>query len=377
MAVHTLQDLKQMQALPLSVKIRMTEQRIRDWVYEYGEDGVYVSFSGGKDSTVLLDIVRNVCGFKNVPAVFCDTGLEYPEIREFVKKFDNVVWLKPKMTFKQIINKYGYPFFGKETADVVSYAVKYLEKRAKEVGWEGSLLELAESTDKWEMPYRVSVVLGTFESFWEKKKKGILPKDGELSRARFQQKRYKFMLDANFRISPYCCNVMKKNPMKLFEKETGRKPISGQMAEESVVRRNKWLMFGCNGFQMQHPISNPMSFWTEQDVLKYIKTYGTEICSVYGQVVPDEKDSDDRQITVEDLGLMPDNRRLKTTGCSRTGCMFCGFGCHLNNDDRFVRMKETHPQLYDYIMRPEKDGGLNFKEVIDWINEHGNMNIRY
>ena len=114
---HTMQDLRQMQALPLSIKIRMTERRIRDWVNEFGEDGVYVSFSGGKDSTVLLDIVRNVCGFKDVPAVFVDTGLEYPEIRDFVKTFDNVVWLKPKMTFKQVIETYGYPFISKEVSN--------------------------------------------------------------------------------------------------------------------------------------------------------------------------------------------------------------------------------------------------------------------
>ena len=74
-----------------------------------------------------------------------------------------------------------------------------------------------------------------------------------------------------------------------------------------------------------------------------------------------------------DLG----NPLLTTTGCKRTGCMFCGYGCHLNNDERFVKMKETHPKVYDYIMRPKDQGGLNYKEVIDWINEHGNLDIRY
>ena len=69
---------------------------------------------------------------------------------------------------------------------------------------------------------------------------------------------------------------------------------------------------------------------------------------------------------------------LKTTGCDRTGCMFCGYGCHLEKSpNRFERMKETHPKQYDYIMRPTEQGGLNYKEVIDWINEHGNMNIKY
>lgn len=97
MAKHEMWELQQMQSLPLNMKIRMTQERIRQWVNEFGEDGVYVSFSGGKDSTVLLDIVRKM--YPNIKAVFVDTGLEFPEIREFVKTFDNVEWLRPKKNF--------------------------------------------------------------------------------------------------------------------------------------------------------------------------------------------------------------------------------------------------------------------------------------
>jgi hypothetical protein len=69
---------------------------------------------------------------------------------------------------------------------------------------------------------------------------------------------------------------------------------------------------------------------------------------------------------------------LKTTGVNRTGCMFCGYGCHLEKSpNRFERMKETHPKQYNYIMKPVSDGGLGYKEIVDWINEHGNMNIKY
>lgn len=126
MALHTMQELKMRQAMPLEIKVRMTQQRIREWVNEFGEDGVYVSFSGGKDSTVLLHLVREL--YPNVPAVFVDTGLEYPEIREFVKTFDNVEWLKPKMNFKQVIEKYGYPFFSKEISEAVEYSRKYIRE---------------------------------------------------------------------------------------------------------------------------------------------------------------------------------------------------------------------------------------------------------
>ena len=119
---HTISDLYQMQSLPLQAKIQMTRRRISEWVDAFGEDGIYVSFSGGKDSTVLLDIVRN--DFLDVKAVFVDTGLEYPEIRSFVKGFNNVDWIKPKMTFKQVIEKYGYPFISKEVSGCVDGARK-------------------------------------------------------------------------------------------------------------------------------------------------------------------------------------------------------------------------------------------------------------
>ena len=122
--MRTIQDLQQLQGLPLNLKISMTKARIRQWINEYGENGVYVSFSGGKDSTVLLHLVRE--DYPDVKAVFVDTGLEYPEIRDFVKTFKNVEWLKPKMGFKQVIQKYGYPFISKEVSERVYYAQKYL-----------------------------------------------------------------------------------------------------------------------------------------------------------------------------------------------------------------------------------------------------------
>lgn len=118
---HTLNELYQMQALPLNLKIRLTEDRIRGWLDSYD---AYVSFSGGKDSTVLLDIARKID--PSIPAVFVDTGLEYPEIREFVKTFDNVTWLKPKMNFFQVCEKYGFPLISKEVSECVHGARKYL-----------------------------------------------------------------------------------------------------------------------------------------------------------------------------------------------------------------------------------------------------------
>lgn len=93
---HTIEDLRELQAKSLDEKIQISTARIIEW-YEHWEGKVYVSFSGGKDSTVLLDLVRNI--YPKVPAVFFDTGLEFPELREFVSSTPNVITLKPKMSF--------------------------------------------------------------------------------------------------------------------------------------------------------------------------------------------------------------------------------------------------------------------------------------
>ena len=128
MAERTLDDLRQKQALPLNVKVRLTMERIRQWVNEYGEDGVYVSFSGGKDSTVLLDIVRNLCGYKDIPAVFIDVPTQYPELRTFAQSFENVVTIKPKISFVEVCKTYGFPLISKEVSECVQGARKYLRK---------------------------------------------------------------------------------------------------------------------------------------------------------------------------------------------------------------------------------------------------------
>ena len=145
---HTIKELQELQALPLSLKIRLTKQRIREWVNHFGEDGVYVSFSGGKDSTVLLHIVREM--YPDVPAVFVDTGLEYPEIRQFVRTFDNVEWIKPKKNFRKVIEDYGYPFISKEVSESVQGARKYLTEIMKEMNLDR---QTDRQTDR-RIPYR-------------------------------------------------------------------------------------------------------------------------------------------------------------------------------------------------------------------------------
>ena len=204
----------------------------------------------------------------------------------------------------------------------------------------------------------------------------------------YDYSRHKYLINSPFKVSNLCCDVMKKAPIKKYAHDTGRHPMTAQMASESRLRTQKWIQNGCNGFNLKEPISNPMAFWTEQDILLYIKQNNIPICSVYGDIVEDREGTDEveGQLTMSDIEgwenmELFDAKRLplKTTGCNRTGCMFCGYGCHLEKpgEGRFERMKETHPKQYEYIMKPWENGGLNYKEVIDWINEHGNLTIRY
>lgn len=299
-----------MQSLPLEAKIIMSQRRIRDW-FDYWDGQVYVSFSGGKDSTVLKHLVENTPGVHDVPVVFVDTGLEYPEVRKFATERADVV-LRPEMRFDDVIKTYGYPVISKEVANTIAGAkpgnTRWLKLR-------GEMID---------------------------------PKTGKPSV--FNMPKWKFMLDAPFKVSDKCCDVMKKRPARKYEKETGRKPFLGLLASESIKRRRHWEKTGCNAYDKTAPQSQPMAFWSEQDILAYIKLYNLEYASVYGDIVEDE------------------NHKLKTTLCDRTGCVFCGFGCHMEKGkNRFQRMKETHPRQYDYCMRPVEEKGLGLKEVLDYI----------
>lgn len=397
---HTMSDLYQMQSLPLSVKVRMTARRIDDWVSEFGEDGVYLSFSGGKDSTVLAHIVRMVCGYKDIPLVFVDIPTQYPELKQFAMTFDNFEILKPKISFAEVCSKYGFPLFSKEISSIVYEARKYFEK-LDELRKQNKFL-----TNERTIPYayRVADLVGMDRrrnkdgEQYKNLKTGNIPnitsrtkmllgvyphrengvETDEYSNM-YDRSKYLFMLEAKFDIGSQCCSLMKKEPVHAYFRKTGRKPITAQMAFESKLRTQKWLQNGCNGFDLKIPTSNPMSFWTEQDVLLYIKENNLPICSVYGEVVTDYETMGqcDNQMSFADFGISENERPLlKTTGCQRTGCVLCGFGCHLEKESRFLRLKETHPKFHNllYIL---KNNGVTYAEAIDWVNEHGGFNIKY
>lgn len=365
----TKDELKLLQSYSLELKIAKTQQRIREWVKEFGVNGVYVSFSGGKDSTVLLDIVRKMYG-NDIEAVFVDTGLEYPEIRQFVKTFENVTILRPKMRFDEVIKTYGYPLIGKKQADTISGAKKSLRQGVYTL----RLMELGVSIE-------------------EAKEIGLkLPSDELLNRytttcnnSKFVMSKYKPLLFVDFDISHYCCNVMKKSPMGEYQKKTGKVPITAQMTEESMLRETAWLKNGCNAFEAKHQISNPMSFWTEQDIYHYIVENNLPIASPYGEILYRDKDLWGC-VTAEmakEFRKANCSLNLCTSGCDRTGCIFCGFGCHLDTqkggESRFARLKRTHPRQYDYCLnggaydtdglwKPTKEG-LGMKHCFDVLND--------
>ena len=350
---HSSYDLKQMQTVPLEQKIAMTKRRIREW-YDYWDGMVYVSFSGGKDSTVLKHIVDSM--HLDVPAVFVNTGLEYPEIQKFVRSIKDgkyecfnscVDIIRPEMRFDEVLKTHGYPVVSKEVSHKVHDA-----NSAKRNGYENSY------TNKY------------FNG-------EALTSDGKKSP--YNMEKWKFLLDADFNISHKCCDVMKKKPAKKYEKETGRKPIVGTMASESRLRYRNWVQYGCNAFDKGNPSSQPLSFWTEQDILHYIKKYNVPYASVYGDIVPTSEDEQiEGQLTTFDILGDYDGTLLKTTGCDRTGCIFCMFGCHLEKEpNRFQRLKETHPRQYEYCInggemvdgkwQPSKEG-LGLGKVLDYIN---------
>lgn len=308
-SAYTRSDLKAMQSWPLDKKVRVSQLRIMEWYEKWG-GRVYVSFSGGKDSTVLLDLARRVC--EDVPGVFVDTGLEWPEIRTFVKSWENIIWLKPQMRFNEVIDTYGYPVISKDVSNRVYYAQK---------GSKGCLLDMqGMNKDGSVSPYKTALY-----------------------------GKYQYLVEAPFKIGAGCCRVMKKTPCKHFEKESGRKPIVGTMACESVSRTASWLKNGCNAFDSARPISQPLSFWTEQDVLMYLKSTGVSYCPVYGDII-------------EENGVW------RTTGEQRTGCMFCAYGEHLEKSpNKFERMRLTHPKIHDYCIRDKSEGGLGMGRVLDYV----------
>jgi len=304
--------LRLRQALPLKEKIELSMERIKEW-YQAFDGNISVSYSGGKDSSVLLHLVRKI--FPEVPAVFCNTGLEYPEIISHVKKTPNVTQVRPKIPFHHIIRDFGWPVISKKTA----LGLNILRNPT-----------------------------GNNQNVWRLYDQGINRFGNPVNGFKVAQ-RWRFLMHAPFKISNKCCQIMKKDPMAVYEKETGRAQIVGMMASDSKAREKVYLQTGCNAFDSKRPRSIPLGFWTEQDVIQAIKFFNIPYAKVYGEICQDKS-----------------NGKLFFTGVRSTGCIFCCFGLHLDTaPNRFQMLRKTHPKHYKFCM--EK---LGLRSVLDYIHDN-------
>ena len=248
-----------------------------------GVNPAYVSYSGGKDSTILLYLSRIIK--KDIRAIFFNTTNEFPEMYRFLKNIDGIEWVQPEMNLKQVIEKFGFPLISKEQS-------QYLREYRHAKSEKHKYLRLNGRPDK---PYQ-----GKISNKWQ------------------------HLINAPFEISEKCCYYLKKKPAIKFEKETGLKPIIGTSVNESTLRKQKYLVTGCNSFDTKRIASYPLSIWTEENKWDFIRKNKIPYCGIYDK------------------------------GETQTGCMVCGFGCQY--DDRFERLKEIEPKAYKTAMELTNNG---------------------
>lgn len=287
--------LLQRQCLPLEAKVKMTLARIRDW-YEFWDGDVYGAYSGGKDSEVLRHLIWSI--YPDVPMAFSNTGLEYPEIVAHVKR---IKALHPNSTIDIIRPKRTF-------RDVVlneGYPVV-----SKKVARQLRILKTKKDDPKWTNTYRL------YDT-------GI-KQDGTESKISKLPNKWRKLLKEDWNATELCCDALKKEPLDTYAKETGRKRMMGITAAEGGLREKREH---CNIYDTQDPSSAPMLFWTEEDVWEYIRTRNLPYSEIYDK------------------------------GEKRTGCMFCGFGVHLEEgENRFQRMKKSHPKQWKYCIEDLKMG---------------------
>ena len=312
--------------LPYEEKLKLAVRRIQEW-HEYWDGMVYLSFSGGLDSTVLLALIRMTLG-KRIPAVFCNTGLEYPEIVKFARNAANYgafEEIRPTKNFRQVILEEGYPVISKENA------CKIRKLR------HGNLSPR----------YRNYLLNGD-----ERGKFGMLPK------------KWHHYLNAPFEISERCCDIMKKKPFLKYVKQTGCYPYMGITQDESFRRAHQYSKTGCNVYSGTTIKSQPLGPWTKQDVFRFAyehlgekiivrdgSAYPFEICSIYGEI----------KQTAQGIYYL--------TGEQRTGCMYCCFGLTEETEpNRFQRMQTTHPKHHQLCMKALEEGGLGLQEILKYMD---------
>ena len=306
-------QLKTYQCLSLEEKIKMTKQKIKDF-YEAMNGKVYISLSGGKDSTVLLHLVRSI--YPDIKAVWVNTTNEDTDIIKFVKTIDNVDTVLPKMNFAKVVEKYGFPLVSK----LVARQIKDLKNPTP---------ANAKTRNLW-----LTGFSGTGK---------------ENNRKKLSEK-WKFLIDEPFDITSKCCDILKKEPLVRYEKQTGLKPFVGVMAAEGGQRADNIVKYGCNIIDSDSPKSRPLSFWTEKDIWAYAELHNIRFAECYY----------DRTVNGQYLAAE-----------KRTGCISCGFGYQFEKNtlfesDRFAKQKIKNPVRYNKIMQL-KNNGITYKEALNKI----------
>ncbi len=241
-----IKELRERQAWTLEQKIDHSLGAIEQFVSRLGKDNVYVSFSGGKDSTVLLDLCRMV--FPDIKAVFCNTGNEYPDIvyfvRDKIKNGENIEIIQPKIKPKEVLAKYGFPLVSKEVSSYVNaYRCNKESRQARRADGRLKTKYKAEVPDKW-----------------------------------------KYLFYEPYMTSHYCCYKLKKEPFRKYERDNNISPILGIMADESMRRTTAYISNGsCNMFREDRGKSMPLSIWLEKDIWDYIKMRKLSIAEIYNK----------------------------------------------------------------------------------------------
>jgi len=343
MTIMTREEVRLIQGLDLKFQIARFYQIFDDYVSIWGVEKVYSSISGGKDSVLGTFLLRR--RYPDLKAVFCDTGLEYQGVKNVIKKIDNVDVIRPEKQFVQVLTEEGYPVGSKKVAKMIRQLLhpSSRNKNSRRCYFWGIKQD------------------GTKATSWKLAKKWK-----EIFRIFRKQKIYP---------SEKCCDEMKKKPFKKYEKSTGRKPIVFTMATESKQRMDSFLQTGCINKSKGREMCLPMATWTEQHVLEAYQLYeeemkamGYDLAEEYGEIVE----------VVNKKG----EKVLKLTGETRTGCIFCMFGVHLESkrSNRFIRLKKLDLKRWRYAINggeyktvngkkrwvPNKDG-LGLGKILDLI----------
>lgn len=159
--------------------------------------------------------------------------------------------------------------------------------------------------------------------------------------------KWQYLINAPFQISEKCCHYLKKKPALKFNKENKMLPMIGVQVSESSLRKQDYMNTGCNSFEEKNPRSKPLSLWSNDDIWNFIRMEKIPYCEVYDK------------------------------GETQTGCMICGFGCHLDN--RFERLKNNHPKAYEIGMN-YKNNGITYETAIQTVlekpNERGQKKLK-